>query len=59
MSEKDWRQPYYDMIDSVEQFSDNSWELEFCSSLRNRLDRNQKLTDKQLEKLEEIYEDYQ
>lgn len=59
MSKQDWCKPYLDMIDCVEQFSDNGWELDFCSSLRNRLANNQTLTEKQIEKLEQIYENYQ
>ena len=54
----DWRNPYYLMTETVSQFSDNEWELEFASSITSRLDKNQVLTVKQIEKLEELSEKY-
>lgn len=34
----------------------NEWEKEFLESLREQFDRNGSLTDKQLEKLEELWD---
>ena len=57
-AKNDWREPYYTMIQVISNNSENDWELEFCESIEERLDKNQMLTGKQVEKLEELSEKY-
>jgi hypothetical protein len=53
-----WRNEYYQLLDDCEaresQLTD--WERNFIDSLRNRLDKEDSLTPKQIETLDTIWE---
>lgn len=53
-SNEDWRKPYQEMIDQIRDEELGDWEYEFIQNIGARLARNQPLTQKQIEKLEEI-----
>lgn len=49
---------FRDQIEFLSEFDLNDFELEFVESIENRLDDNKVLTDKQIQKLSEIYNNY-
>jgi len=57
-AKNDWREPHYTMVQVISNNSENEWELEFCESIEERLDKNQMLTGKQVEKLKGLSEKY-
>lgn len=52
----DWRDTYYGMINDIMASKPTAWEEGFCDSITERLDNDQPLTPKQIEKLEELQE---
>ena len=54
---KDWRQPYRDMIEKCRENdrSINAWEADFLDSIEDWFNNSESLSVKQVETLERIY----